>query len=345
MAPSVDPQSRSRLWHVFTALLPYAALIFIFAGMGLRDAVRANQYHLPVIFWTMSNLGPMAIDCALTIVAAAGMTLVILTGGIDLSVGSIIGVASAVACLATNYFQNCALGMALGVVVGMLCGLLNGALVIGLRVQPFIVTLGALMSLRGVCRLLNNNSYISIGDGLKDPKAALALMARFKWLSGKIPGVDLPWFLVVAIAVVALLWVVLNSTRLGRRLYAVGSNEEAARLSGVRVQRTKILAYTIAGTTAGLAGVMNATRLGGSSAQTGETTELTIIAAVVIGGTSLSGGQGTVMGCVIGAILMVALSGSCTSLRIDDAWQKVIIGMFLIGAAAVDRLRRGKANA
>ncbi len=350
MASNSEKPSRSNLSHLFTALLPYAALILIFAGMGIRDLVRASHvdangvHDTPAIFCTQSNLSSLARECAPIIVAAAGMTLVILTGGIDLSAGSIIGVASSVSCLGANYFQSPLLGMMCGTLAGMFCGLMNGTLVIGLRVQSFIVTLGMLMSLRGVARLLNNNASVYIGDGVTERKAASALLVSFKQLSGNIPGINLPWFILVAIAAVVVLGVVLNYTRLGRRFYAVGSNEEAARLSGVRVGRTKLAAYTLAGLTAGIAGVMNATRLGGSTAQTGEKTELTIIAAVVIGGTSLMGGQGTITGCVLGTLLMQALSSACTSLQINDAYQMVIIGIFLVGAAAVDSWRRRKAG-
>ncbi|MEI6232869.1 MAG: ABC transporter permease [Planctomycetota bacterium] len=347
---SIVRPSRSRLLQLITAMLPYAALILIFVGMGVRDLIRESHvnsdgvHDTPAIFCTQQNLSSLARECAPIIVAAAGMTLVILTGGIDLSAGSIMGVSSAVACLAANRFQNPALGMLCGVGAGLLCGVLNGTLVIGLRVQSFIVTLGMLMSLRGITRLLNKNSSVYIGDGIIDKATSSALLANFKWLSGNIPGVGVPWFLLVAIAAVVVLGIVLNYTRLGRRLYAVGSNEEAARLSGVRVGPTKLVAYAIAGMTAGMAGVMNATRLGGSTPQTGESKELTIIAAVVIGGTSLLGGQGTIAGCVLGTVLMQALSSACTSLRLDDSYQMVIIGLFLVGAAAIDLLRHEKAS-
>ncbi len=355
MSFSAGPSSRSRVWQLFTGLLPYAALIFIFGGMGGRDLLRMahvdefGQHDLQAIFCTKLNLYSMAIDSAPFIVAAAGMTLVMLTGGIDLSVGSIIGVASAVACRMANRHQSAAFGMACGVGAGMLCGMVNGTLVVALRVQPFIVTLGALMSLRGVCRLVNmvteNGASIFITDGVEGAEAKKTLMSNFIWpASTRVPFLDIPLYIPIAAAAVGVLWIVLDFTRLGRKLYAVGSNEEAARLSGVSVSRTKLWAYTIAGMMAGIAGVMNASRLRGSSAETGFGAELTIIAAVVIGGTSLSGGQGTISGCVIGVVLMNALSSACTSLQVPDAWQMAIIGLFLIAAAAVDRLRREKAG-
>ncbi len=343
---SAAAPSRSRLWHFFTALLPYAALIFIFAGMGARDLVRSSNGER-AIYVTRSNLNSLATECAPVIVAAAGMTLIILTGGIDLSVGSILGVACATACLATNQFRSPALGMILGALSGMVCGVLNGSLIIALRVPPFIVTLGSLMTLRGVCRLLNGKNtsiYVGVIEGLNDRKESTALLKSFQWLSKNVPWLNIPIFVPLAIAVVFILWIVLSFTKLGRRLYAVGSNEEAARLSGVRVGWTKLAAYAIGGLMAGIAGVMIAARLGSSSATTGTGDELSIIAAVVIGGTSLSGGQGTISGCVIGAVLMKALSSACTSLHIDDAYQMVIIGLFLIAAVAVDRLRRQKAG-
>lgn len=341
MASTLDPP-RSRIWYVFTALLPYLTLVIIFGTMFVRD-----RYLPQATFFTRYNLSGLATDCAPTIVAAAGMTVVMLAGGIDLSVGSIIGVSSAIASYSATRFQSASLGICAGMAAGMLCGLFNGTLVTLLKVQPFIVTLGSLLSLRGVCYLLNGNgttnASIFVGEGLEKSEA-LKLAANFKWISGNMPYVELTRFVPLVAAVVFVLWVVLNHMRLGRRIYAVGSNEEAARLSGVRIARTKIAAYAIGGLAAGIAGVMNASRIGGSFTNTGSGEELTVIAAVVIGGTSLSGGQGAISGCVIGAILMKALSSACTFLHVEEAWQKVIIGLFLIGAAALDRLRREKAE-
>jgi ribose/xylose/arabinose/galactoside ABC-type transport system permease subunit len=149
----------------------------------------------------------------------------------------------------------------------------------------------------------------------------------------------------VAALVVAVFWVVLNHMKLGRRIYAVGSNEAAARLSGVRIQLTKWLVYALCGLTAGLAGALMVSRVGGPSANTAQGEELVVISAVVIGGASLSGGQGGIGGCVIGAVLMSALSSACTSFGISDALQAIIIGHFLIGAVAVDHLRRARLTA
>ncbi|HLX62818.1 MAG TPA: ABC transporter permease [Planctomycetota bacterium] len=307
--------------------------------MGIRDLLLPQA-----IFLNAGNLRSMATDCAPTIVAAVGMTFVILTGGIDLSVGSIIGVSAAAASLATNHFQSVAVGIAFGVAAGALCGVVNGMMVVGLRVQPFIVTLGTLMSMRGLCHLLNSNATIFIGDGVIEKKGALALNARMGWLSKSDPWSGVPRFVPIVLAAILIARAMLKHTRLGRRLYAVGSNEEAARLSGVRVASVKLIAYGIGGFMAGIAGVMYACRMGGSGSYTGSGEELTVIAAVVIGGTSLLGGQGTVTGCVIGAVLMRSISYTCTSLRIPDAYQLVISGMFLVAAAALDRLRREKAG-
>src|ERR1043165_5292890 len=252
---------RSRIWLVVTALLPYLALLLLFGAMFIRDRLLPQP-----IFCTGSNLAALAKDCAPTIVAAAGVTVVMLTGGIDLSVGSMIGVASAVATYSANHLNSAVLGMTAGAAAGLLCGLFNGALVTALKVQPFIVTLGSLMSLRGVCYLVNGtvNARIYIGDGL-DKQNALDLGTRYKWLADDMPFLHLTRFVPLAAAVIFVFWIVLNHLRFGRRIYAVGSNEEAARLSGVRVARTKIAAYALGGLTAGIAGVMYAPGIGGSA--------------------------------------------------------------------------------
>ena len=334
----ISPQSR--LWKIVTAILPYAVLLIILGVMGARDWYRVNN-GMRAQFMTPDTLRSIASDCAPIIIAAVGMTLIIVSGGIDLSVGSIMGISSAVAGALTNHFQSAPAGLLFGILTGVCCGIFNGLLIVGLRVPPFIATLGTLMSFRGACILLTNGS-IFIGNGMESSIAS-AVRAQFTWVfSTDVPGLGFSVAYVLVALIVALFWVVLNLTRLGRRIFAIGSNEDAARLSGVRVAPVKVGVYLLGGFLAGVAGIVLAARIGGVAPTTAEGYELPIIAAVVIGGASLSGGQGTLSGCVIGALLMSVLKTACTSFQINDAYQKIIIGLFLVAAVALDQYRREK---
>jgi len=335
-----EPTAKSSsLTAAAAALLPYAALLLILTVMGARDLWRLSQ-NLKVVFFTLDNFITLAKECAPVIVAAAGITLVVIAGGIDLSVGSTMGLAGAVAGWITNHFVNSTAGLLLGTAAGLLCGLYNGLLVIALDLPPFIATLGTLMAFRGACELVTGNGSIFIGEKMPAAQAS-ALRDSFQWISnGSLPVLNIAPSIVVAALTVSILWVLLNQTRFGRRVYAVGSNAEASRLSGVRVWAVRLGTYALCGMLAGLAGVLVTARLGGPSANSALGQELVVISAVVIGGASLNGGQGNVSGCVIGAALMAVLSNACTSLSVPDSWQKIIIGHFLVGAVAVDRLRR-----
>lgn len=343
MDDAAQEATTSRTWKFITALLPYAVLFVILTTMGMRDWYRTHN-GLRAAFVTPDNLRSIASDCAPIIIAAVGMTLVIVSGGIDLSVGSTMGVAGAIAGAWTNHFQNAPSGLLMGILTGLACGLFNGLLIVGLRVPPFIATLGTLMSLRGICILITKGS-IFIGDQMEATVASL-VRSQFTWIfNEQVPGLGFSVSYVLVALIVGVFWVILNHTKLGRRIFAIGSNEDAARLSGVQVAPVKIGVYALGGLLAGIAGIVLAARVGGPAATTAEGYELQIIAAVVIGGASLSGGQGTLSGCVIGALLMSVLNNACTSFQVPDAYQKVIIGMFLVAAVALDQFRREKLKA
>lgn len=334
-----ESSAKSRASAAAAALLPYAALLLILVVMGARDLWRSS-HEMKIVFFTLDNFKTLAKECAPVIVAAAGMTLVIVAGGIDLSVGSTMGLAGAIAGFTANYFESAWAGLLIGTATGLVWGLYNGMMVVFLRLPPFIATLSSLMAFRGACELVTENGSIFIGDKMPAEKAS-ALRAAFKWISNsKLPGLEISPSIVVAALTVCTLWVLLNYTRFGRRVFAVGSNAEAARLSGVRVWAVQLGTYALCGLLAALAGVLVTARLGGPSANTATGQELVVISAVVIGGASLNGGQGNVSGCVIGAALMAVLSNACTSFSVPDSWQKIIIGHFLAGAVAVDQLRR-----
>jgi ribose/xylose/arabinose/galactoside ABC-type transport system permease subunit len=248
-------------------------------------------------FAAWNNLWNILLQVAPTMLVAVGMTFVIATGGIDLSVGSVMAVASALAAVNLDLGTGAAILLALAVSLGL--GAFNGALIAGFRIQPFIVTLALLISGRGIAQVIsrggqlipfNNPAFEYLGKGYVGP---------------------MPFQVLVMLLAIAAAALVLRMTSFGRYLLAVGGNEAAARLSGIRIHRTKITVYAISGLLAGLAGLIETARLGASdAARVGLNIELDAIAAVVVGGTPLSGGRATIMGTVTGALIMQVLTTS-----------------------------------
>lgn len=284
-------------------------------------------------FFTGQNIGIVVQQSAVNTVLAAGMTFVILTGGIDLSVGSILA-ASAMAGLIISKFPDFGLlWLPAAVLTGAVFGILNGGLIALLRLPPFIVTLGSLTAVRGAARLLGADTtvfnpsipYAFIGNG------ALTL----------IPGVvSIPWLWVIALLVILVSWLVLKRTVLGVHIYAVGGNESAARLAGIKVWAVLIFVYGVSGLLAGLGGAMQAARLyAANGLQLGQSYELDAITAVILGGTSFVGGIGSIWGTLVGALIIAVLSNGLILIGVSDVWQYVIKGLVIIGAVALDRYR------
>jgi ribose/xylose/arabinose/galactoside ABC-type transport system permease subunit len=284
----------------------------------------------PGTFLSGYNLQTIAAQTVIVGLGALGMTFVIVSGGIDLSVGSIIALSSVVTAVALRDGHGPVAAMASGTLIGAVVGVLNGALVTSLRLAPFIVTLGTMGIVRGLAMYLANEQKVDA------PAAWLAdIMAKApepSWLLVA-PGT---WAMFVLAALMAF---VLSRTVFGVHTYAIGSNEATARLCGVRVPRTKVVIYTLSGIFAGLAGVMQYARLTVGDPTTAVGKELDIIAAVVIGGTSLSGGTGGISGSLIGAFLMSVLANGCTLMGVPNYVQQIIIGVIIIVAVAVDRAR------
>ena len=279
-------------------------------------------------FLTARNLSIVAQQASVNTVLAAGMTFVILTGGIDLSVGSMLAIA-AVAGLEVSLtsFWILAIPAALG--TGLVFGLINGSLVAYGKLPPFIVTLGTLTAVRGLARLLGNDQTV-FNENLQF--AALG--------DGTLLGI--PWLVIVALAVIVVSWIILRRTVLGMRIYAVGGNPAAARLSGIKVSGILLFAYAMSGLLAGLGGVMTSARLyAANGLQLGISYELDAIAAVILGGTSFVGGIGSIWGTLIGALIIAALTNGLILLGVSDIWQFIIKGLVIIGAVALDRLRSG----
>ncbi|MGE8366668.1 ABC transporter permease subunit [Cupriavidus sp.] len=274
------------------------------------------------------NLSIIAQQASINMVLAAGMTFVILTGGIDLSVGSILSISAVVAMLASLSPQLGMLSVPAALLCGLLFGIVNGALVAFMKLPPFIVTLGTLTAVRGLARLVGNDSTIY------NPDIGFAFIGNAEVLG-------VPWLVIIAFAVVALSWFVLRRTVLGLQIYAVGGNAEAARLSGIKVWVVLLFVYAVSGLLSGLGGVMSASRLyAANGLQLGQSYELDAIAAVILGGTSFVGGTGSIVGTLVGALIIAVLSNGLVLLSVSDIWQYIIKGLVIIGAVALDRYRR-----
>ncbi|WP_428394891.1 ABC transporter permease [Lichenicoccus sp.] len=277
-------------------------------------------------FLTLSNMNVILIQVAANAMLATGATFVILTGGIDLSVGSIVGLAGVTAAL---FAQNdggltCAEAVGLGVLAGGGIGAFNGLLVALAKVPPFVATLGSMTVASGLAFVFSDGQPIS---GLSD---------QFLSLSGTIGGVSIP--VVVMIAVVLVSWVVLARTRFGMHIYAVGGNAHAARVAGVSLRTTRFAVYVISGALAGVAGVLLAARATAGIANTGSGYELNAIAAAVIGGISLMGGRGSLVGTVFGFLIIGVLDNGLNIINVSPFYQLIVKGLIIIGAVFVDSI-------
>ncbi|RXH01237.1 ABC transporter permease subunit [Bradyrhizobium vignae] len=315
---------RQRMRMLISALGMLPVLLILCIGFHVLSEGR---------FFTGQNLGIVLQQAAVNTVLAAGMTFVILTGGIDLSVGSILA-ASAMAGLTLSKLPELGmLWLPAALLTGLGFGVVNGALIALLRLPPFIVTLGSLTAVRGLARLLGADTtvfnpsipYAFIGNG------SLTL----------VPGaLSIPWLSVIALLVILVSWLVLRRTVLGVHIYAVGGNESAARLAGIKVWAVLIFVYGVSGLFAGLGGAMQAARLyAANGLQLGQSYELDAITAVILGGTSFVGGIGSIWGTLVGALIIAVLSNGLILIGVSDIWQYVIKGLVIIGAVALDRYR------
>jgi ribose transport system permease protein len=278
-------------------------------------------------FMSWQNLSIVTQQAAINIVLAAGMTFVILTAGIDLSVGSILAASAMIAIIASHIPEWGMLGVPAALAMGLAFGLANGILVAAMRLPPFIVTLGSLTAVRGIARLMGADTTVF------NPQLPFAFIGNGTFLG-------VPWLVIIALAVVVISWIVLRRTVLGNRIYAVGGNPDAARLAGIKVWQILLFVYAASGLLSGLGGVMSAARLyAANGLQLGQSYELDAIAAVILGGTSFTGGIGSIWGTLIGALIIAMLTNGLILLGISDIWQYIIKGLVIIGAVALDRYR------
>jgi ribose transport system permease protein len=313
------------LRSLFTRLGPALALVVVIAVFALlTDA--PGRYLSPF------NLRIVLTQTVIVAVGAIGMTLIIISGGIDLSVGATIALTGVVAALAVGAGWPPSAAVAAAVLAGGVVGLANGLLITGLRVVPFIATLGMLGIARGIAKWLAHEQTVNVAPTWIND--LLVTFPRQAWMVVP-PGV---W---ITLALAVLTATVLRRTVFGRRVFALGSNELAARACGIATERLKLAIYGSAGLFFGLAGVMQLSRLRQGDPTVAIGTELDVIAAVVIGGGSLQGGEGSVFGSVVGALIMAFLRNGCQQMGWPNYIQEIIIGAIIVVAVALDRMRAG----
>ncbi|WP_024510963.1 hypothetical protein [Bradyrhizobium sp. ARR65] len=301
-----------------------------FAALGMLPILVLLAVGFQLInprFMTDTNLLIVMQQSSINIVLAAGMTFVILTGGIDLSVGSVLAASAMVAVIVSLMPDIGMLGVPAAILVGLCFGLVNGVLVAYVKLPPFIVTLGSLTAVRGIARLLGNDTTVFNSS------------LPFDFL-GNGTFLEIPWLVIIALSVVIISWLVLTRTVLGTWIYAVGGNAEAARLTGIKVPLVLLFVYGVSGLLAGLGGALSAARLyAANGLQLGQSYELDAIAAVILGGTSFVGGVGSIWGTLVGGLIIAVLSNGLILAGISDIWQYIIKGLVIIVAVALDRYR------
>lgn len=275
-------------------------------------------------FLTSSNILSVARQVSINGILSIGMCFVILTGGIDLSVGSLYAMTATFACGLAN-LMPWELAAVLGVVIGIAVGMLEGTIISKFKIAPFITTLASMTICRGITQVYDGGTAISTpGSG-------------FNWLgTGYIGPIPVP--VVIMILMFALAWFVLNRTKFGRHVYAVGGNEKASVLSGVNVDRIKITVYAISGFCCAISGYISAGRLASATPTAGEGFEMDAIAAVVLGGVSMDGGRGSIIGVFVGAFIIGVLNNAMNLLSVTAYWQDIVKGCVILAAVFVDRI-------
>lgn len=282
-------------------------------------------------FLTWSNIITVLRQTSINAVIATGMTFAILIGGIDLSVGSVLAITGAIAASLVASGMNIILVIILTLLIGLVIGLLNGLLISKGRLQPFIATLGTMTLLRGLTLVYTQGRPISIFGS--DTSAIFSKIG-----TGYFLGIPIPVYIMLVVFFIS--WYTLNHLKIGRYTYALGSNEEATMYSGIKTDNIKLFVYAVAGVLAALAGIIVTARLGSAQPTAGSGYELDAIAAVVIGGTSMAGGIGTIFGTAIGAIIIGILDNALNMLQVSSYYQDVAKGVVILIAVLLDRKQR-----
>lgn len=299
-----------------TLIALIAAIIIVMASI--------NPY-----FFSVANFRAVAVGMAPTAVIVIGMAILLASGGFDLSVGSVMALSSTVVALLLLSGLSIPVAVALGLVLGIVAGIANGLLVTGLGINPLIATLGTMSIARGIALVLTEGFSVS------------SLPAEFAWI-GKADIGGFPVIVLFTLALVIIFDLAVRHTRFFRQVYFIGANEKAALLSGIHVTRVRIIAYALTGFLAALAGVLLASRLMSGTPTAGNGIELQVLAAAVIGGASLRGGEGTILGAFLGVVFVALINNSMTMLAVSIYWQMIVIGSVLVAAVALDMLIRKK---
>jgi ribose transport system permease protein len=313
--------------RVFNLLGPFVGLLLVLGLFSLDSEVRPYLY-------TGGNFKIILTQTVIVAIGALGMTMIIVSGGIDLSVGSAVALTSVLGATLITKGHSTGATIALTVLAGGIIGLVNGLIIAGFRMTPFIVTLGMMGVLRGTAKWLAGNQTVNIPSAA--PINRVMALVSPTHLFPLPPGV---W---IAIGLAVVVSVVMRQTVFGRYVFAIGSNEATARLCGIRVPMQKVVIYALAGLMFGLAGVMQLSRLTQGDPTVAIGLELDIIAAVVIGGASLNGGTGSVLGSMIGALIMAVLRNGSNQMGWQNYTQEIIIGIVIIIAVGLDQFRQSR---
>lgn len=291
-------------------------------------------------FFQVENLVSIMLATAVAGVLGISVTFVIITGGIDLSIGTLMTFTAVMSGVVISYAGLPVwLGVLVAILTGAVVGFLNGAMAAKLKIPPFIATLGTMMVAKGLSLVISGSKPIYFNETEIYNQISMGNLIDF---SAVVPGLVIPNAVLIFFGLALLMGFVLNKTLLGRYTFALGSNEEAVRLSGVNVDRWKIGIYTLAGGIVGLAGIIISSRLNSAQPALGQGYELDAIAAAVIGGVSLAGGEGSILGTVIGAFIMSVLINGLRILSVPQEWQITVTGLIVIFAVYADILRRRK---
>lgn len=311
-----------RIWRKITGLNEFGVLVPTIILVIVVQCINP-------VFLTYYNLTTVLRSAAYILLPALGMTMLMIAGAIDLSVGSVLGLGGCISALCMVNGINIFLSAVLGIAVGAFCGLINGFIIAKFHIPELMVTLGMYYMARGMVLIITGGTPIfPVPDSFNNIERSVVL--------------GLPAIVVIGIFLAVVFFFILKYTTFGRKIYAIGGNVDTAKVSGIHVDRVIIAAYVITGTISAFAGVMMTGRLGSAQVSAGSGYELTAIAATVIGGTSTKGGKGSVIGTVFGAFFIYALTVSLTTMRISATWQDFVVGLVLIIAVIMDYIRNRK---
>ena len=319
------PMKRPLLRRVLQAFVDIRELTLIV----LIAAIIIVMSNVNPYFLSFSNFRAVAVGMAPTAIIVIGMAILLASGGFDLSVGSVMALSSTVVAMLLLTGMPIPLAAVCGLVLGGIVGVVNGLLVTGLGINPLIATLGTMSIARGIALVLTEGFSVS------------SLPASFAWI-GKADIGGFPVIVLFTILLVVLFDLAVRHTRFFRQVYFIGANEKAAMLSGIHVTRVRIILYALTGILAALAGVLLASRLMSGTPTAGNGIELQVLAAAVIGGASLRGGEGTILGAFLGVVFVALINNTMTMLAVSIYWQMIVIGGVLVTAVALDMLIRSK---